>query len=903
MSAQPPRIAEHLLRYILRTPDRDYILGDLAEQYRQTAMTGGGQFRASLWYWKQVAQSIPPMWQRGRTIRTGKRKPLKHSSKGQGMESIRHDIRFTLRQLRRNTGFALTVIITLALGIGANTAIFSVVRSTLLQPLPYPDSEELVYLTSRLTRADIPATHVASPDFADIQGSVSGLDVAAISETVVLPLTVETRSETVVISRTSWNFFDVLGVPPVIGRTFNVADGYPVTQTDWRPLPLILSYGVWQTWFGGDAEIVGRSVRINGTPAEIIGVMPQSFAVHLPPVANIGSNIDVWWPSRVDYSTGPRDARFLRVIGRIDVATPPTQVSQALTALASRLRAEHSTHADVGQEFDMRGLHDGVVGPVRGTLIVFLGTVGFVLLISCANVTNLLMARGSARGSELAVRTALGADRGRIVQQVLTESAVLSVMGGAVGIALAGGGIRILEVLRPPDLPHIADISMDLRVLGFTMMATLLATVLYGIAPAIQYARLGTSRIAGDRTTTGSKRQRRIQATLAGGEVALAIVLLTGAALMVRSFRELQQVPLGFDTERLVTFRTNTLTACPWIDGSFQCTLRDIEREVERSVAELPGVISAGAVFPLPMNGVYDRIANYTPDALRDDKNARREAYFRTASPSYFETMGIELLAGRMMERADDDTTVAVVMVDQTLARSEWPDENPVGKRLAIFGWGFDRTDAYEVIGVVERVPQWDHRDQRPAIYLPRAFYRSIEVSMAVRTEGSPTNLASDIRRALSSVSPALPVEFVQMQDLVAASLAPTRFVLTLLTVFSGIALVLAATGLYGVLAFTVRQRTKEIGIRMAFGAMSANVVRDVMKRGLTIAGVGTLIGLGGALALGGFLEHHLFGVTSTDPISLLATVIVVLVVAALASYVPARRAASVDPLIALRTE
>ena len=902
MTIRPPRIAEQLLRFILRTPDRDFILGDLDEQFRRSIYPRVGRMRAALWYWRQVAQSIAPMLRRNDTSRTviGQQSERR---KGNGMDSIRQDLRFAVRQLRRNPGFAFTVIVTLALGIGANTAIFSVVRSTLLQPLPYPDADRLIYLTSRMTNADVPATHVSDKDFADIEESITGLEVAAVAETVVLPLTVESRSETVVISRATINFFNVLGVQPLLGRTFNSADGVPVSQDSWRPRPLILSHALWQTWFGGDERVIGRSVRINGAPAEIIGVMPLDFAVHLPPVSNIGSNIDVWWPVRADFAEGGRDGRFLRVVGRITGDTQRSRITQELTGLATRIRAEHPPHADVGMEFGIQDLHAGVVEPVRGTLVVFLGAVGFVLLIACANVANLIMARGTGRGSELAVRTALGAGRGRIVRQVMTESAVLSLVGAAAGIALAIGGIRVLEALRPPNLPHITDIGMDMRVLGFTMALTLIATVLYGIAPALQYSRLGASKIGGDRSTTGNKRQRRVQAVLAGGEVALSIVLLTGAALMVRSFRELQQVPLGFNTDRLVTFRTNTITACPFVNGSFQCTLRDIERDIERAVAELPGVRSAGAVFPLPMNGVYDRIASYTPDALRYDENARRDAYFRTASPAYFETMGIDLLAGRLFQQADDDTTVAVVVVDQVLARSEWPGDNPIGKKLAIFGWGFDRPDAYEVIGVVEHVPQWDHRDRRPAVYLPREFYRSIEVSLAIRTEGDSPGFAGDIRRALNGVSPDLPVEFVQMQELVSASLAPTRFVLTLLSVFSGMALLLAATGLYGVLAFTVRQRTKEIGIRIAFGARWNNVMRDVMRRGLSIAAVGAVIGMGGALILGRLLERHLFGVTASDPISLVATAVVVCSVAAVASYVPARRAAGVDPLVALRAE
>jgi predicted permease len=823
------------------------------------------------------------------------------------MESFRQDVVFAVRQLRRSRGFALTVVMTLALGIGANTAIFSVVNGTMLMPLPYPEADRLVYVTAVVANAGISATHLADADFADLRERGRLAELAALDETVVLPLTDAQGSETVVISRTTANFFDVLGVPPLLGRAFRPEDGVPIPQGATRPpRPVIVSHGLWQRRFGGDPDVIGRVIGVNNFPATIIGVMPAHFEMLLPAVSNIGSDIDLWWPIRWDHAAGSRQTTpglGARVVGRLHDGVTLQQMQEEARVVAGDLRAQFPFHRDMGVDFGVAPLHDGVVGTLRGTMVMFVGAVGFVLLIACANVANLLLARSAGRRTELAVRAALGADRRRIIRQVFTESALLSAMGAVAGVALAAVGINLLKALRPADLPRVDAIGLDPAVLLFSVGLAVLATLIYGIVPALQYSRGGAVGALGERAVTAGRGQRRVQSVLAVTEVALSIVLLTGAMLMVRSFRELQQMPLGFDMDRLVTLRTNTITSCRWTDGNRQCDLPQIEEDIERRLAALPGVAAVGSGFPLPMNGVYDRVAQYAPDALRDDEGAKRDAFFRTVSPTYLPAMGIDLLAGRHFTRMDNDTLFPVVIVDEELARRQWPGEDPVGKKLALFGWSFDRRAAFEVIGVARFVPQWNHRGPRPTVYVPRAFYRSIELSVAVRASGDPAAMVSSVRRELAAVHPDLPLEFVQMPDLISRAMAPTRFVLTLLSIFSVMALVLASIGLYGVLAYTVRQRTREIGIRIAFGAQGSNVVREIIRAGTAMALVGTALGLSGSAMLGGLLERHLFGVTAGDPFSFVATAALVLGVAVLASYVPARRAARVDPMVALRSE
>lgn len=899
MTARPPRLAGWLLRTILVDQDRDYIIGDLAEQYRETVLPRSGWLLAQLWYWRQVWQSIGPSKKQRRFLRRAEdvlRTPS-NTTKSSSMESLRQDLLFALRQLRRSPGFALTVILTLALGIGANTAIFSVVHGTLMRPLPYRESDRLVAITTELRDAPEAGVMFASPDFADLRDQTTTLQhVVGISETVVLPLSGIGESENVKISRVTWDFFDALGVPSLLGRVFRAMDGIPVQQDSaLRPLPLVISNGLWQRKFGSDPGAIGRTMRINGWPAEIVGVMPASFRVLLPNELELGTDFDVWWPSRYDHSTGSRDGYGYRVIGRLVDGVRLTQAQQELAALAERLKEQFITKREAGLRFHMELVHDSLVAPMRTTLMVFLGAVGFVLLIACANVANLLLARGSSRRGELAVRAALGAGRWRIVRQILTENAVLSLVGAIGGVALGHAGIIVLKLLSPPELPRIDEVGLHPTVLAFTLGATVLATLLYTVIPAIQYSRAGL--LTAERGMTSSKRRRGVQDSLAITEVALTIVLLVGTGLMIRSFIELTRVPLGFEMDGLLTIDTNNL-------GGTREERHATEDEIERRIAELPGVRAVGNGFPLPMNGVYGRVAEYTPEELRDDPNARREAFFRTVSPTYLDAMGIELLLGRGFTRADNDTARSNVIVDQRFAEREWPGENPIGKRIALFGWGFDRWDyRYEVVGVVEFVPQWDHRDPRPTIYVTRYHYYSIETSIAVRAAGDPAALIGPVTQVIKSINPDMPIHVVAMRDLVSDALAPTRFVLTLIAVFSGMALVLASVGLYGVLSYTVRQRTREIGIRMAFGARSANMVREVLYRGASLAGVGLAVGLGGSLMLGRLLDRHLFQISTTDPLSFLGTAAVVGAVTVAASYIPARRAASVDPMVALRVE
>jgi predicted permease len=900
---QPPRLAEGAIRILLPGATREYVVGDLAEQYAQRAHRG--RLRAHLWYWRQVLDSVSARRQTPARV-VLPRRATSDLPRAAVMDSLRQDLRFAVRQLVRYPLFATTVVATLALGIGANTAIFSIVYGVVLRPLPYADAESLFALYA------VPPTsptreYVPDPDFAVLLEQADGIQVASIDETLVMPLSVGGDTEPVSLQRVHHNFFDILGVTPALGRVFRAEDGVPVPDDSWRPQVLVVSHAFWQGHMGGDPDVVGREVTLMGRKAWVVGVLPADFAAYLPPSFEVGADIQVWMSSRYDYAAQSREA-VSRVVGR-SLAGGLAGAQGELDAVAGRLAEDGAFVNDDGYRFQVVPLLTEVVGDVRSTLMLLLGAVGFVLLIACANVANLLMARGTARRSELAIRAALGAGRWRLVRQALTESFVLSGIGMIAGVAFAFAGIAGLKALGPDGLPRINNIGLDLQVLLFSLAIAGLATLAYGLLPALRLARAGDPSGA-ERTVTDDRASRRVQSGLAVAQVALSIVLISGAALMVRSVVQMQKAPVGFDPQNLVTFRTNIITACQVVDGQrtgCDGRFRDsIERAIRASLLELPGVTEVGAGFPLPMNGVYSRVAAYALPAHRDQQNRHAPLYFRTVNETFFDAMGIELRAGRGFRREDGEIVDGArrVVVDERLAAREWPGENPIGKQLALFEWGLDRDEPYEVIGVVEYVPQWDHWDQRPSVYVPRRYWPSIEVSFGLRmAQAAGPGFAEQLRDQLRSVHPDLPIEIVQMTELVGATMRSERFVLLLLSVFSVLATALASIGLYGVLSYSVRQRFREIGIRLALGARRQDVARQVVGSGMRLASVGLVAGVGLALLLGGLLRQQLYQIAPGDPLALGGTVLVVAAVALVACTLPARRAAAADPATVLRQD
>jgi len=890
MRTQLPRLPRLLLRLLLPHDTRDAVVEDIHEIW-EAKTREAGRGAAGRWLWTQVINSAGPslrlLWRRQGQTRSGDREGM--------MGSLRQDIGFALTQLRRHAGIGVVVILTLALGIGATTAIFSAVHGVLMTPLPYDEPGELVMITSTMG-GSAQTMYLSGPDLVDMVSEVESIEQATgFNEPTIGPLTDVDRPEHVLTNWITWNTFQLLGVEAALGRTFleSEGDGFPPETTTFPPAAALISHGFWQTKFGGDPDVLGKIVKVWGGDREIVGVLPEDFDVILPPELNLGADIDIYTVSRGDLSQGSRETRTWRTIARLEEGITLPAARYELDAFAARLRERHAHHALEETRLVITSVEEAVARPMQGPLFVLMGAVTLVLLIACANVANLLLARGAARANEIAVRASLGAGRRRIIRQLLTESAVLSVLGAAAGIGLAAFGVRALQLLRPADLHRFADVSLNMPVLAFTALVTIVATLLAGLLPALQSADRSLSghlTIRGGRAVSG-----RARMALVVGEVALSVTLLVGAGLLIRTFSELDGMPLGFEPDRLLTISA-TQTIRPL--GERQAYETDLVEAARR----VPGVESAGIVFPLPMNGVYERDAEYVLPGFETDPTAWRSTYYRTVSPGYMETMGLELLRGRQFTSSDEVLEAPVVILDARLARAEFPDVDPIGQRLFVRGMLGDTINP-EIVGVVEWSPQGDHRDVRSTIYLPRVQYQSHEVAVVAKVTGDPATAGPALLRAIRGVDVAFPAETRPMSSYISERLAASRFMLILMEVFAGVALMLSAVGLYGVLSYSVRQQSKELGLRLALGALAASLTGRIVASGVKLAGIGITIGLVGALALGRALETQLFRVSPLDPLAYGGTAAVAMLVAVLASLIPAVRASRVDPVEALRED
>lgn len=806
------------------------------------------------------------------------------------MDHLRQDLLYALRRLVKAPAFTVVAVVTLALGIGANTAIFSVVNGVLLKPLPYPESERLVgvYHTANGRRAVM-----SGPNFTDVARTATSFENAAAISTGRMILTGQGEPIRIPVANVSASLFNVLRVRPILGRTFNADENTPG-----RTSIVVLSYGLWQQRFGGDPDVVGRRIQLDGVSREVVGVMPQGFSYP--------ADRQAWLPVEYDqnFVTRQRGAWYLDVVARLKPGVTTQQSATEVETIGRNLAREYpDADAEIGMT--TYPLREAMVGDIRRAVFVLLGAVGFVLLIACANVANLLLARAAAREPEMAVRTALGAGRGRLVRQLLTESIILALVGAAFGLLLAVWGVEFLTSLKPQGIPRLDNIRIDGAVVLFTMAIAVVTGVLFGVAPAFTATRgLTASLKEGGRGAVTARGGARLRGALVVAELALAVMLLAGAGLLMRSFIKLQAVDPGFRPEQALTFELTLPEARYKEDPQI---ISFFDRLLPRLRA-LPGVRAAAAVMGLPLSGM-DFVISFEVEGRPPVPPSQRPAMqVRVATPDYFSTIGIPLKRGRGFSDDDRQGTTPVVLITETAARMFFPNEDPIGKTIKL-GWGRGggarRRAGGEVVGIVGDVKEAGLDEPNPPhIYMPLRQWPVGFMSIVVKTATPPPTLADAARTEVYAVDPNLPVSNVRtLDEIVARSISQPRFYMLLLAIFAGVALALAAIGIFGVLSYAVAQRTREIGIRMALGAQQHTVIGLVVREAMLLVAFGVASGTIAALVLSRTMTKMLFSVAPTDPATFAIVAAGLLAVALLASYLPARRATRVDPVVALRTE
>jgi predicted permease len=790
-------------------------------------------------------------------------------------DELRQDLLYALRSFRRNPGFTAVAVITLALGIGANTAMFSLVRGVLLRALPYPDAERLV------------TANVSLPDFEDLRRSATAFDGAAVWGSNLYLLGGEGPAEQIRGAVVSEDFFALLG-GALLGRALG--------PTDLRDKVVVLGHGLWTRRFGADPRVLGRSVRISGELYSVVGVMPPEFQYP-------SGQFDLWVPMgpALDAAAGQAKNRGLRIFRAVLRLAPGVGLPQAQAeadAIAKRLEAEHRD-TNEGVRLALAPIYDRLVGGVRRALLVLMGVVALVLLIASANVANLLLARAKTREREIAVRTALGASRARIARQLLTESLFLSGAGSALGVLLAHGLLRLLPAFAAGQIPRLSSARVDLGVLGFTAAVAVATGLLFGLAPAWQASRLDGMRGLREagRGNAGGRSARRVRAGLTAAEVALALVVLVGAGLLVQSLMRLLRAPSGFVADKLLTFNVQFL-------GPRTPEKRaQLAAEVVARVSRLPGVVAAGGATALPPL-TAQRATGFEAEAAKEDSLEARRAYFIGVLPGYFRALGTPLREGREVAESDAAGTPEVIVINRSLARRLYGSESALGRRIRLvnpeYGGGW-RT----VVGVVDDVRYSGLDDPgEAALYTPFAQTPFLWSYVMVRSAGPPMALAASVREAVRGVDPGLEAAAVKpMSDVVSETVAQPRFNVLLLSAFALLALLLAAVGIYGVVSYSVVQRTREIGVRVALGASRGDVLRLVTGEGVRMAGLGVVLGLLGAAAATRLLTALLFEVRPIDAPTFLGAALFLVLIAAAASLLPAWRATRVAPVTALHTE
>jgi predicted permease len=907
-------LADRVYRLLLRLyprPFRERFGGDMTDFFRDRRLAArevdGTLGVARVWYHAVLDIVRVALLERaeatGRAVRTTRDSwpdapHITLDSRNEDMLStLMGDIRYALRAMLAKRAFSAVVLATLALGIGANVAIFSVVNGVLLRPLPYREPARIV----QITHVE-PFGTVSEPEFVDYRDGSKRFERMAAFSTTSATLTGERDPERVTVGRVSDGFFSILGVTPEIGRTFVPEEdkryGFPRRAA-------VLSHGLWARRFGSDKSIVGKEIRINDVSVTVVGVMPEQFEYP-------STDIAMWMPLRLNYDTlWTRNNHYLQLVARLKPGVPVAGASNDLNTMAKQFVRDYPTVYDQTKPLivTLTPLPDQLLGKTRPYLLALFGAVGFVLLIACVNVANLLLARGEARRKELAIRTALGASSGSLARQVITESVVYAVVGGMIGVALGWWGLSALRAAAPASIPRVDHVTIDAGVLAFALLVTSLTGVLFGVIPAFRGSRgdtVGTLREGGKNTTQfGIGRPRGM---LVVSEVALAVVLLTGAGLMIRSLFKLQSIDLGIKPEKVLAMRVSFPEPRMNDLDALQRAIAQFYRDLTERVQALPGVRSVAVVGDLPIADENSSWSILVDGAPMTSVGQAPAATPLQVTPGYFRTLGIPVLRGREFTEEDREDAPLVALVNETAVKKLWPNKNPIGGTIKMLN---PTSPWATVVGVVKDVRSSGYQgDVPPTMYFPHAqagksaYYTPAAMNLVVKAEKDPLSLAGPVRDIVRQLSPSTPVSSVRtMEAIVASSVASRRFSTELLAGFAALALVLAAIGIYGVIAYDVSQRTYEIGLRMALGARSTQVANMMLGRGVRMVAIGLVIGVAGSLAVTGVLKSLLVDVSRLDPLTIGGVVVVLGLVAAGAADLPARRASAVDPMIALRRD
>ncbi len=913
-------IARLILLLAPRRFRRDYgaaAVDDLVSRAGDLRRAGGWTSAARHWVrqWFDLTATVVGEWGerlgliRSSTHQTPATLPDRESH---FMDALFSDLRYSLRALIKQPGVSVVIILTLALGIGANTAIFSILDAVVLRPLPFAEPDELMLITDDLRTYSIDRAPLAPYEVRHLRDNTALFEtIGASSGVFQQPLTSDDGDpEQIQVMNLTPGYLEMLGSAPLMGRAFVEEEGDPLAPEVFQdpeavipPTVAVLSHGFWQRRFGGAADVLGQVLTIGGRRAEVIGVLPEDFRMFVMPMlrGNAGNQqADVYMPVQADFDL-PTGAGFLMVVGRLKDGVTVHQGSEEIAALSASLRESHERNQRSEIYTTAVPWGEDVARDVRPALLALLGAVGFVLLIACTNVANLLLARAAARRQEIAVRAALGARRGRIVRQVLTESLLLAGAGGALGLLIASWGVQAILALQPDGMPRAETVSISSGVLLFTVAATALAVVIFSAAPALALSGVRGNLAVNERGTGGGTRGRsRVRATMVVAEVALSLVLLVGAGLMLRSFGHLTSVDPGFRPERLLTFQIQ-LPAARYRDPEVRANFM---REAADGLESLQGVEAVGVSTGLPLTGALFAGSFFTPEMSAEDPGI--EATYRGVMSGYFEAMGTPLLQGRDFDPLE--TNDGLALVDEQLAEHTFPGESALGRtitlRMPSFPGGPPSELEVEIIGVVGNVRDDAGMAQpgRRTVYLQHRVISFGGGSFALRTSQDTGIVLPLVRRTIGELDPDLPLFSVrEMQGYIDDSVAPVRFTLVLTALFGAFALVLAAIGLYGVLANAVRQETRDLGVRLAFGATSGEILRHVVGRGAALTGVGIVLGMMIAIPLTRALRSLFVGVEPTDPLTLVGVSLLLLIVSVLACYLPARRASRLDPAASLR--
>src|SRR5262245_24706088 len=804
------------------------------------------------------------------------------------MAALVQDLRYALRLLRRQPGFTAVAVATLALGIGATAAVLTVVNGVLLRSLAYTDPDRLLLLLNG--RSGRMSMSFSPPNYRDVTTQGDVFTVSASFDASSMTLTGEGDPQRLQASTVTGGFFPTLGVRPPYGRAIDEADVAADRHV------VVLGDGFWRRRFGARPDVIGRTLHLDGAPYEVIGIAPPDVTLPGTP--------DLWRPlvfTAANVSDSQRGAQWVGVIARLKPGVTLAQANAAIAIVAGRL-AKAYPRTNEGRQMIATPLQDRIVRDVKPALLVLLGAVSLVLLIASVNVANLLLARANARSREVAVRTAVGAGRGRLIRQFLAESVALGAIGAVAGLLVAWGATRVLVALGPASIPRLNEVSIDFRVLAFAIGLALATSVLSGLVPALSTTAASFSRaIGGGRGSIGAA-GARTRKVLVAAEMALAVVLLVGAGLLIRSYERLSGVHPGFDPDHVLTFHISL----PEARYKTSASVLDTVSAYLQRLSGAPGVERAAAVFGLPLDSDFSASTSFTRIGEADTADSP-SAGLRVASPDYFSTLKIPLRAGRLFDARDDGAGAEVALINEETARRFWPNQNPVGQqiRVAVRLVSGVRGGAKTIVGVVGDVKfRGLDLTAPPEIYLPYAQHPVDTLTIAVRASGDPLTLAPTARGGLAAIDRELAIDAIHtMDDLVGRSIAERRFTMVLLATFATVAVLLAAVGVYGVLAYLVTQRTQEIGVRLAMGAAPGDVVRLFVREGAAVSVIGVALGLGGAVAAARALTSLVFGVTTTDPLTFAGVAAALALVALVASYVTARRAALVDPMTALRTD